>query len=460
MAQIFISYSRRDLEFVERLAKDLRAAGLTVWYDLSNLEVGAHWGKEIQNAIQNSQYAIFVLSPNSVESEWVDREFIYADQLKLKIIPLLHEPCSLPLGMLNLQYIDMQGNNYKLHFDDLLDALGAQPGAPDAKKAAARPSVEKPAAQKPPRLPRKTNTKTILALAGIALVIILLAGFLPQIFKNLPAANVTSTYTPATESITSTPTATPTLTPAPTLGIGSTWTSSQDNMVMVYVPEGNFKMGLTGRSSEQPEHTVYVDAFWIDQTEVTNKMYALCVAAGKCNPPSESRSNSRGNYYGNLDYDNFPVIYVSWDDANRYCAWAERRLPTEAEWEKAARGTDERTYPWGNTIDCTYANFLPCFGDTKAGDTKAVGSYENGKSPYGAYDMAGNVWEWVADWYEAYPGNAVGDSAYGTKYRVLRGGSWASPLDNLYSAIREARRPDLTFLTEHGDLGFRCVRTP
>jgi formylglycine-generating enzyme required for sulfatase activity len=456
MAQIFISYSRRDLEFVERLAKDLRAAGLTVWYDLSNLEVGAHWGKEIQNAIQKSQYAIFVLSSHSVESEWVDREFIYADQLKLKIIPLLHEPCSLPLGMLNLQYIDMQGHNYKLHFDDLLEALGAQPGAPDAKKAAARPSVEKPATQKPPRLPRKTNTKTILALAGIALVIVLLAGFLPQIFKNLPAANVTATYTPTAELFTSSPTATPTITPTPILGIGSTWTSFQDNMVMVYVPGGNFKMGLTGRSSEQPEHTVYVDAFWIDQTEVTNKMYALCVAAGKCNPPGESRSNSREKYYGNSEYDDYPVIYVSWNDASAYCAWADRRLPTEAEWEKAARGTDERTYPWGNSIDCTYANYSGCDHN----DTTSVGSPENGKSPYGAYDMAGNVWEWVADWYEAYPGNTVGDSAYGAKYRVLRGGSWASPSDNMYSAIREARRPDLTFLTKQGDLGFRCVRKP
>jgi peptide/nickel transport system substrate-binding protein len=128
MTQVFISYSRKDIAFVESLANDLKAAGLEVWYDLSGLEVGTRWGMEIQNALQQSQYFLVVLSPNSIESEWVEKEFLYANSLKRKIIPLLYIPCSLPMWFINLHFIDFQGRNYKLHFPELLKALGIQPG--------------------------------------------------------------------------------------------------------------------------------------------------------------------------------------------------------------------------------------------------------------------------------------------------------------------------------------------
>ena len=118
MAQVFISYSRRDLSFVERLVSDLRDAGYQVWYDLSGLEGGSRWGTEIQNAIQKSQYIVTVLSPDSVKSEWVEREFLYASKLKLKIIPLFYRECDLPLNFLNLNYIDVRGRNYHQNFDN------------------------------------------------------------------------------------------------------------------------------------------------------------------------------------------------------------------------------------------------------------------------------------------------------------------------------------------------------
>jgi formylglycine-generating enzyme required for sulfatase activity len=233
-----------------------------------------------------------------------------------------------------------------------------------------------------------------------------------------------------------------------------TQTSPKDGMVMAYVPSGEFSMGSnSGSSNERPVHTVYLDSYWIDKTEVTNRMYALCVSAGACQEPLGSISYSRSSYYGNSDFDNYPVIYIDWDKAKTYCTWAERRLPTEAEWEKAARGTTNSTYPWGEEVGCDKANALGC-----KGETSPVGEYELGKSPYGVFDMAGNVMEWVADWfsetyYESSPReNPLGPSS--GRYHVLRGGSWKSIENSLRSAYRLGLTADTTNLYL---IGFRCA---
>ena len=250
-------------------------------------------------------------------------------------------------------------------------------------------------------------------------------------------------------------TLTHTATPTPTTRI-----SDIDGMVMVYVPEGDFEMGSNdGDGTEQPIHTVYLDAFWIDRTEVTNAMYADCVATGSCTEPYSRESYTYNSYYGNSQFDDYPVINVDWNQAQAYCEWAGKRLPSEAEWEKAARGTDGRTYPWGDAIDCSMANYSGKDGRC-VGDTTTAGSYPQGASSYGALDMAGNVWEWVADWYSnEYYGNSPSKNPNGPSSggnRILRGGSWHIGDNSARSANRDAESPD----SVGNSIGFRCAASP
>jgi len=223
---------------------------------------------------------------------------------------------------------------------------------------------------------------------------------------------------------------------------------------MAVVPAGEFMMGSpTGDSDEQPAHRVHVDAFSMDKYEVTVGQYAAFLQAKGIDQPSDWKTmNQSANQKR-------PVANVDWADAFAFCKWAGKRLPTEAEWEKAARGTDGRLYPWGNDPPTPlHANFGKSDWNNHA-VLAPIGTFEDGKSPYGIYDMAGNVWEWVSDWYDynyyktSPSQNPTGPSSGGTK--VLRGGAWNSNPRAMRSANRSLISP-----TDQGLDGFRCAKTP
>lgn len=238
--------------------------------------------------------------------------------------------------------------------------------------------------------------------------------------------------------------------------------TGQDGAPMLLVPAGEFLMGSNdGGSDEKPVHRVFLDAFYMDQYEVTTERYALFLQATGRKQPFRWDEVSLGSHGDR------PVIGVDWHDADAYCRWAGKRLPTEAEWEKAARGTDGRKYPWGNEEPTSrHANFNRSCGGLFSSCKPysdvlvSVGSYEDGKSPYGIYDMAGNVWEWTADWYDSnyYQSspsrNPTGPSS--GEYRVLRGGSWP----HIPPGVRSATRYDYSLAKRYGGNGIRCAKTP
>lgn len=338
-------------------------------------------------------------------------------------------------------------------------------------------AVQQTAKKKTESAPARSRWRMVGS--GLALLAILALGYAATQLMSPPAEPIPSETAAVTRTLTEEPSAAtdapvavpvtgdtstpteeePTSTQIPTESATATASGPLPAMTdargveMILIPEGNFSMGSnSGDDDERPIHSIYLDAFYIDKFEVTNALYQDCVNAGVCKPPVQAGSYTRGSYYGNSQYDDFPVVYVDWNMANAYCTWRGASLPTEAQWEKAARGTDERTYPWGRGADCQKANYQGCINGT----TQA-GSYESGQSPYGVYDMAGNVWEWVADWYSAEyyrsspPSNPTGLDA--GRARVLRGGSWNRDPYNL----RTSNRVNYAPIYYNFDAGFRCA---
>jgi formylglycine-generating enzyme required for sulfatase activity len=242
---------------------------------------------------------------------------------------------------------------------------------------------------------------------------------------------------------------------------------------MIYSSAGIFRMGSEdGEPDEMPSHIVRLDPYYIDETEVTNRQFAICVEDGGCEPPDRPGATYHPAYFGDAAFDDYPVIFVNWFDARDYCAWRSARLPTEAEWERAAgfdpvQGLKYR-YPWGDEFDGTKLNYCDAncsqsggnaTFDDGHGDTAPVGSFPGGRSPIGLYDMAGNVMEWVSDWYDPrYYAQSTDTNPLGPlegDFKSLRGGSWLSSEEDVRVSGRSSFNPTVS----RANLGFRCAMT-
>lgn len=505
--KVFLCHASQDKPAVRELSRRLIGDGwIDTWLDENKLLPGQDWRLSIEEAVETSDVVIICLSENSVSKEgYVQKELRYAREIALEkpdetifLIPLRLDDCGVPRGLRFYQWVDYFGEKKNEAYNALVESLKlrhkqklrleeteCEASVRSTQKVADRESVES-STQEPAK--RKSAAKIAKPLASgqrlrstvigsyiivsVCLLITIGACLWMAPRLNLPAwmwdapkptATVTTiTLTPTkqqTPAWTFTPvlakieTPTKTRTPIPTslpIEIKDT-----KDVRMVLVPAGEFNMGSNnGDSSERPVHQVYLDAFYIDKYEVTNAHYQACVAAGGCQYDEWSMGHSltRSNYYANPKYNDYPVVNVYWEEAKTYCEWRGARLPTEAEWEKAARGTDGRTYPWGEGISCSYANYSDC-----KGDTTEVGSYLKGESPYGVYDMAGNVWEWVNDVYdENYYQNSSHTNPLGptssSSLHVLRGGAWFS------SDVRSANRDIHLASGWPNYYGFRCAR--
>jgi len=512
--RVFISHCAKDHSIARELYLQLSAEGwMELWFIESNLKPSQNWDVEIRAAVGKTDVVIALLSNNSTERE----EHIYPDPHF--IFDMIESRSGGDVLLIPLQLdnsIDLEESEVIVYFpkkhrrliysqilsklkshaiqqgfstDVVVHALESEQrlqwsptkwrelGGIFGDEVIDDESFE----QKPVRPPSKRrrqisvgmNRLLYFSLTILVLFVVLAVGLA------INFVNTGETLNTVAEPIISRVLSILPL-PTPTLGVGSSRVSPVDGMRMVYVPAGEFIMGSDeGAEDEKPARIVNLDAYWIDQYEVTNRMYKMCVDAGRCNPPNYRRANEWfrlellslagpliRNFY-DPQYESYPISRIAWDDAMSYCTWVGRRLPTEAEWEKTARGTDGRTFPWGENADCTHANVYAFPADEACAYAPTrVGSYENGVSPFGAYDMAGNVFEFVSDDYEYFfeSENNV-PLGFSFKYRLRKGGSWinsgqvarSANREILYPAVENMYPDDFEYFDPDGENGFRCA---
>lgn len=456
MGHVFISYSHKDTKYAHRLADELQEKGIEVWID-ERLDYGSTWPQEIQKQLDSCDVFVIVMSPRSYESDWVQNELNRAKRLGKLIFPLLLEGDGPWLSVESTQYLDVRGG--KFPDEKFYSTIERTVTNQDKKAVLSQPRTGTV------NLSPKLKTGIVIAIVGILIVLLASLGSnLGSYFSR--AANPPSVTTQSLEVpfVSSKDASNTRLSPTSASEIQNETPNPVEmadlpEIPMQLVPAGEFMMGSNNAvADERPVHTVYLDAYYMDIYEVTNGLYKICVDAGVCTPPGITNSLTRSSYYGNPEFNDYPVISVNWNQAKTFCEWRGVSLPTEAQWEKAARGTDGRKYPWDNEIDCDYVNFYDVLGVGQCvSDTTKVGSYESGISPYGMYDMAGNVMEWVADWYDPnYYASSPSSNPLGPdsgKNRVLRGGTWGSTVSGLRTSIRIWYPPDFQGV----DFGFRCA---
>ena len=513
---VFISYRRKDISWALAVYQYLMSQKYDVFFDYTSLS-GGDFEQVIISNIKARAHFILILTPTALDrcdqpGDWLRQEIETAIDEKRNIIPLFFEGFNFGVPSINEKLtgklvainryngLDVPGGyfieamerlcsrylnlplNSVLHpiptdvrrkvdeekiaannallqkRDDIQKLIQPSPEKQETSKQLVNKRAEAPSSSFGKIIGNKIVLLPYIFGAGILLLVVLgifgvrsLMNSSNAIKHPLPTQSpeVGNESTPiSTKQATANTSIIPSFTPSPLNGTVSTMTG-KDGMTLLYVAGGSFEMGGENHDDdEKPIHEVTLEAFWIDQTEVTNAMYAMCVQAEKCLEPVGN------NHYSDPKFANHPVASVSWDYANAYCAWAGRRLPTEAEWEKAARGESNFDYPWGGDLpDESLLNF-----NSHVGDTTEVGAYPKGASPYGALDMAGNVWEWVNDWYSAnyYLDPLSSFNPFGPdsgSARVFRGGSWKDAEYNIRSSNRGMNPPTKI----DSAVGFRCA---
>jgi formylglycine-generating enzyme required for sulfatase activity len=477
MARIFISYSRRDEAFARRLASSLSQLGADVWIDIEDIPAGMKWSRAIQQGLDLGELLVVIISPDSMASQNVEDEWqYYLDQQK-PIIPILWKPAKIHFQLNRIQHIDFQQQDYDTALRDLHHELRRK-GIhlnPLPEVTATVEVSRRPRPRQPSGLPLAPigGALGLLAVAALVLAVILFAPQNQGANSPTPTTDLNGTSPPATDvAIVSTATQMSTPIGIAPVSRNADWTQTVpqnfNGLDMKLVPPGCFTMGSTADQTNaalstcesvlagQCSHASYADEapqvqvcfeqpFWIGHNEVTNAEYG-----------------SHGAFPG----DNLPRTNVTWTEAQAFCQGRGGRLPTEAEWEYAARGPDGLVYPWGNDFDPGRLNY--CDGncnqdwrETASNDgfaeTAPVRTYNN-PSWVGAYDMVGNVWEWTSTIYHPYPYDAMDGrenlSDTGSK-RVLRGGSW----NWIAADARASARDDYAGNLVSSDFyGFRCAR--
>ena len=500
---VLISHSSKDLLIARELYHQLYAQGwMDLWFIESNLQISQNWDREIREAADRADVVIVLLSKYSAKRNiysYPDPGFVLdilqsKPNKKLLILPLRIDGSNIPTHFKSGDaIICFPRHHRKLAYESVLDRLrvhAEQLGfSTDRREPVPEPDEFlqwSPSTWKKlviaefyssilgmladdsqadiPQAPEKKSSSmshvfSLWVITGIFLTFTLFGLAVNYLVKNqqvdliaIPNLFKATTLAPHV--------------PTPALRIGSTIVSPKDSMKMVFVPAGEFNMGGDVYYHENPIHLVHLNAFWIDQTEVTNAMFAAFLNAhsnllGDRITALDTKDEDAhihlvdGSWQAIQAYEAHPVVEVTWYGAVAYCSWAGRRLPTEAEWEKAARGTNEHIYPWGNEEPT--ADMLNFNDDI--GDTTKVGSYAKGASPYGVLDMAGNVWEWTADWYApTYYVNSPSVNPVGPDsglFRVLRGGAWNYRDTYARSSHRNVAAP----IVSHDFIGFRCARS-
>ena len=407
--QVFISHDHADAAFAHRLADDLQRLGVPIWIAPESILAGESWVSAIERGLAESDHMVVVLTPAALQSEWVKKETEVAiaqeRRRRMRLIPLDVELCDVPLLLSSYQMV-----SFRRDYDRGLSRLAARLGfrvtlpepahpAPDASVDLVEPELARPpiAGPEPHSGPRPASP----------VIMDRLRGFEPE---------------------------------------------------MILIPAGEFLMGSDpkkdryAQEGEQPQHTLYLPDYYLAKTPVTNTHYAAFVQATDHRKPETWKRGIPPS-----DKGDHPVGYVSWRDAVAYCRWLSETtgktytVPSAAEWEKGARGSDGRIYPWGSAWDLERCNSEE--GGKR--DTTPVGAYPDGVSPYGLLDMAGNVWEWTRSLYGSYPyvPDDGREDLQAGEDRVLRGGPFPYGSRILRSACRFMLNPNL-WLRE---AGFRVI---